>query len=113
MQPDHPEHFGDLGQRIEGIEADDAIRVRSNLLCRAQVLKREDGAEDGLTSDAPRLAHLDVAFVVEEKFHIHDYQTNEDVGGFEGGVRTQRSTWRFEGAVSPDEEGEWRLHAII
>ena len=105
------EQFGDAGQRIEGIDADDAIRVRSNLLCRAQVMK--EAGDEGLSSDAPRMAHLDVSFVVDEKFAIYDFNTNEPVGGFDGGTRQQKSTWRFEGAVSAQEEGEWRLHAII
>ena len=105
------EQFGDAGQRIEGIDADDAIRVRSNLLCRAQVMK--EAGDEGLSSEAPRMAHLDVSFVVDEKFAIYDFNTNEPVGGFDGETRQQKSTWRFEGAVSANDEGEWRLHAII
>ena len=101
----------DCGICLATLDADDAIRVRSNLLCRAQVMK--EAGDEGLSSDAPRMAHLDVSFVVDEKFAIYDFNTNEPVGGFDGGTRQQKSTWRFEGAVSAHEEGEWRLHAII
>ena len=90
------EQFGDAGQRIEGIDADDAIRVRSNLLCRAQVMK--EAGDEGLSSDAPRMSHLDDSNVDDEKLAINDINTNEPVGGFDGGTRQQKSTWRFEGA---------------
>ena len=104
------EQFGDAGQRIEGIDADDAIRVRSNLLCRAQVMK--EAGDEGLSSDAADGAPRRL---VRRRREVCDLRFQHQ--------RARRRLRRRHAAAEIDlavrgrgvgpQEGEWRLHAII
>lgn len=86
--------FRTEARRVQ-VDSGSDIEVQSVQLRRAQVL-----------SEGPRgSCHLDVHFVVNERFTIWDYHTNEAIPPFDGSVRTQRSTWRFEGVVAPPHEG--------
>ncbi|GMI26196.1 hypothetical protein TeGR_g5212 [Tetraparma gracilis] len=54
-----------------------------------------------------------------------NYHTNEPMPPFDGQTRSQTSTWRFEGVVTPNWEvaegdaadeatqADWKLHAIV
>ena len=68
--------------------------------------------------------------VSHEKWQLMDYHTNKTVEPYDGRVRVQESTWRFEGVIAPppadgeessdaaatdtsrQEEG-WTVYAIV
>ena len=53
---------------------------------------------------------------MHESYKIYDFHTNDVVEPFDGRVRPQESTWRFEGRVEPEGEGDgpgWRLLAFV
>ena len=102
------EHMGSVAQRVQFEEGD--IVVQSAVLRKARVLKPPE------TIFLNGCCELDVHFTADESFQIFNYHTNEAMPPFDGGTRSQESTWRFKGVVSPTEGAamtDWQLLAIV
>ena len=82
------------GRRVIEVETADAITVEKAVL--RQVLIMSDDSESSV-----RRCHLDVHIVSHEKWQLMDYHTNKTVEPYDGRVRVQESTWRFEGVIAP------------
>lgn len=127
MQQTMEELSGD-GRRVMGLDDEDAIAVHRAVLREVLILEDED---ESVPNGTTRRCHLDVLFVSHEKWQMWDYHTNEALAPFDGSVRVQETTWRFEGVVAPTVEGEepagresgtaedeneeqgWTVHAIV
>ena len=105
-------------RQVQGADEEDAIIVTEASLSQVQVLHDDDAPW------APRLCHLDVAITSQENWRIFDFRENAALPPFDGQVRTQQSTWRFEGRVRPplppeeahDEESQeasWIVHSVV
>ena len=101
------------GRRIVDFDADDAIRIQSMTL--NNVLLLDDPEFE--TGD-PRKVHLDVRFVTEERWAMHDFHENSPIKPFDGTPFEQTGTLRWEGEVVPTGNKEavarpWRLFALV
>ena len=106
------EAMASAAQRVQFEEG--SIQVQSSVLRSASVLEPGDDVPVGT-------CHLDVVVTADESFQIFNYHTNEPMPPFDGQTRSQTSTWRFEGVVTPNwevaeaaaEQPDWKLHAIV
>jgi len=95
------DQFGGEGRRVVDAEDEDAIVVQSAVLREVHVL-----ADQEAVGPSGRRCHLDVLIRSHEKWSLFDYHQQEAIPPYDGRVRTQETTWRFEGVVSgPEEEG--------
>ena len=114
------------GRRV--VDIDGSITVHSAVL--RQILHLNEEPAPGAVK-----CHLDVHITSHESWRMFDYHSNEALEPFDGRVRVQESTWRFEGVVldpefDPDseagvdgdevhaaraaaEEVPWTVHAIV
>jgi len=130
MQSTMAELTGD-GRRVMDVENDGAIAVHSAVLRQVLILQ-DDEQDPSIQPRAGRRCHLDVAFVSHETWTLMDYHSNETVEPYDGRMRVQESTWRFEGVVVPsstdggeaavasdsdnggdDEAAGWTVYAIV
>ena len=88
------DEFADAGRRIVDVE-EGSIDVQTAVLREVHVLEDQTGLPEGA-----RRCHLDVHLVSHETWRIFDYHTNEAIEPYDGRVRVQESTWRFEGVVA-------------
>ena len=110
------EAMASAAQRVQFEEG--SVQVQSSVLRSASVLEPGDDVPVGT-------CHLDVVVTADESFQIFNYHTNEPMPPFDGQTRSQTSTWRFEGVVTPNWEvaegdaadeatqADWKLHAIV
>ena len=106
------QEMASAAQRVQFDEG--SFRVQSSVLRSASMLEPDDDTPAGT-------CHLDVVVTADESFRIFNYHTNEPMPPFDGQTRSQTSTWRFEGVVTPNWEVEeaaeaqadWKLHAIV
>lgn len=137
MQSTMDELSGD-GRRVIDLDNEESIVVHRAVLRQVLILEGPEGADGSVQASSDRPAapaaqqcHLDVFIVSHEKWQMMDYHSNDTLEPYDGRVRVQQSTWRFEGLVVPpastegDVEQEvpqanantdsvgWTVHAIV
>eukprot|EP00966_Prymnesium_polylepis_P153141 3537634-Prymnesium_polylepis.1 len=102
------------GRRVVDADADGAIAVYSATLSSVSILDDEAGTcGRRFSMNGVRRVHLDVWFVAQERWRLHDFHENAAVQPFDGKPFERTTLMRWEGETSlSDETRQWRLYGL-